>query len=271
MSDNTSKKFRLCIANTLFSVEPLSSVPEKYCKEFLCESVSHNSESEIQIKISEADFENTKRRLTKQNSVFSSTDSSELSDSISESNIELLSLHKMLSEKLLSFDTILFHGSSINVINQKFNSSSGIIFTAPSGTGKSTHAEKWVRLFCDSQLKTEYINDDKPFIKVSDSPKIFGSPWMGKHHRGKNTSAPLKAICIITRSETNYISPVSQGEAFSEILKQTYIPRDSSLLSKTISLVNILSKRIRVFRIFCNTSDDAAHVALKSLMEHGIL
>ncbi len=268
MSDNASKKFHLCIANTLFSIEPLSSVPEKYCKNFLCESIPRNSESEIKIKISEADLENTKRRLTKRKNVLSSTDSS---DSISESSLELLSLHQMLSEKLLSFDTILFHGSSINIINRNLNSSSGIIFTAPSGTGKSTHAEKWVRLFCDSQLKTEYINDDKPFIKVSDSPKIFGSPWMGKHHRGKNTSAPLKAICIITRSETNYISPVSQGEAFSEILKQTYIPRDSSLLSKTISLVNILSKKIRVFRIFCNTSDDAAHVALKSLMEHGIL
>lgn len=56
---------------------------------------------------------------------------------------------------------------------------SAILFTAPSGTGKSTHTRMWQECFGE---RVTVINDDKPLIKINDSEAvIYGTPWCGKH------------------------------------------------------------------------------------------
>ena len=66
-----------------------------------------------------------------------------------------------------------------------------IIFTAPSGTGKSTHSALWRRHFGDDVVM---INDDKPLVREKDGRfYIYGTPWNGKHSIGNNTSAPIRS------------------------------------------------------------------------------
>lgn len=54
----------------------------------------------------------------------------------------------------------------------------GYLFTAPSGTGKSTHLALWKKYLGD---QAEVINGDKPFLKVmEDEVWVYGTPWAGK-------------------------------------------------------------------------------------------
>ena len=100
---------------------------------------------------------------------------------------------------MISYDTILFHGSVIAV------DGIGYLFTAKSGTGKSTHTRLWREYFGD---RAAMVNDDKPLLKITDSSVIaYGTPYNGKHRLGTNISVPLKAICILTRAADNHIEP----------------------------------------------------------------
>ena len=86
-----------------------------------------------------------------------------------------------------------------------------IIFTAPSGTGKSTHAALWRRHFGD---EVTMINDDKPLVREKDGRfVIYGTPWNGKHGIGTNTSAPVKAVVFLSQAPENTAKPISPVEA----------------------------------------------------------
>ena len=68
------------------------------------------------------------------------------------------------------------------------------LFTAKSGTGKSTHTRYWLEAFGN---RAAIINDDKPFIRLdTPAPMICGAPWSGKHGLDTNLSVPLAGICI---------------------------------------------------------------------------
>ena len=71
--------------------------------------------------------------------------------------LETLAVYRKISEKLPEYDTFLFHGSAIAVDGAAY------IFTAKSGTGKSTHTRLWREML---GMRAVMVNDDKPLIKV---------------------------------------------------------------------------------------------------------
>ena len=113
-------------------------------------------------------------------------------------------LHALLAEKLVAYGALLMHGSALCMDGNAY------IFTAKSGTGKSTHARLWREAFGD---RVWMINDDKPMIRV-DEMRVYGTPWDGKHHLSRNASAPLKAIVKLERAEENRVAPLAKADAF---------------------------------------------------------
>ncbi len=167
---------------------------------------------------------------------------------------EIMALYRKICFYMGEYNTFMFHGSAWRY------DGNGYIFTAPSGTGKSTHGEKWQRLF-----GAEAINDDKPLLSLRDVPVVWGTPWMGKHKKGKNISCPVKAICLIERNETNKIERLSSKDGFDVILRQTHIPSDASRTAKVLSLAIELSKSVPVYKLSCNMDDEAAFVSFNEL------
>ena len=55
----------------------------------------------------------------------------------SDCNLEMLAVYRKLAEELVERDILLFHGSVIAVDGKAY------LFTAKSGTGKSTHTRLW--------------------------------------------------------------------------------------------------------------------------------
>ena len=140
---------------------------------------------------------------------------------------------------------------------------SAILFTAPSGTGKSTHTRMWQECFGE---RVTVINDDKPLIKINDSEAvIYGTPWCGKHGIETNTSAKIKAVVILEQSEVNSIKPISFFDAYTTILNQTYRPNDADKMRKVLSMINGLIKNVTIYKLGCNISHEAAETAYNAI------
>ncbi len=171
--------------------------------------------------------------------------------------LEQLALLRKLSQALPERNRLLFHGSALAMDGQ------GILFTAKSGTGKSTHARLWRECF-GSRVQT--VNDDKPFLSLEEEGVyVYGNPWLGKHRLGCNMSAPLTAIGVIIRSETNYLRRLSPRQALPVLLSQTFTPAQSVAAAATVQLVLQLSTRVPVYEIHCNMEPQAALTAWETM------
>ena len=155
------------------------------------------------------------------------------------------------------YGTFLFHGSCVAVDGQ------GYLFTAKSGTGKSTHTRLWREYLGD---KAVMVNDDKPLLSVLESGVIVhGTPYNGKHKLGSNISVPLKAICILERAEENHIERITKAQAYAMLLQQVYRPQDSAQMAKTLQLIDKAAERTELYRLGCNMDISAAETAYNAM------
>lgn len=172
--------------------------------------------------------------------------------------LETLAVYRKLCSVLPERDILLMHGSVIAVDGE------GYLFTAASGTGKSTHVRLWRQLFGDRAVM---VNDDKPLVRVyaDREPIVYGTPWDGKHHLSSNIAVPLKAICILERGQENEIHSIPPEEAYPMLLQQTFRPKDAMGLMRTMQLLNTLGTNLGLYRLHCNMNPEAAKVAYKGM------
>lgn len=162
---------------------------------------------------------------------------------------ESVAILRAICDDIIGKDGFFLHCSCLKYKGE------AIIFTAPSGTGKSTHASLWRRHFED---EVEMINDDKPLVREKDGTFIiYGTPWNGKHGLGNNIAAPIKTIVFLRQAPTNTAAPVSAVEALALLLQQTVLPSDKAQLSKLLDLLGKLVETIPMYRLECTISDEA--------------
>ena len=170
--------------------------------------------------------------------------------------LEELAVYRKVSEKMPYYDTILFHGSVIAVDGAAY------VFTAKSGTGKSTHTALWRRLFGDRAVM---VNDDKPLLHVGDVVTAYGTPYDGKHKLSNKIAVPIKAVCILERAEENSIVKITRSEAYPMLVQQAYRPVDTAAMQKTLSLIDKMADSVELYRLGCNMDPDAARVAYEGM------
>lgn len=178
------------------------------------------------------------------------------SPNFSKELLEETAVYRKIGEKMPDYDTVIFHGSAIAVDGQ------GYLFTAKSGTGKSTHTRLWRQLLKDKAIM---INDDKPLIHIGETITIYGTPYNGKHRLGNNISVPLKAICILQRAEKNYIKKISKAQAYTMLLQQVYRPHDTVQMKKTLQLIDKMAAHIDLYLLECNMDISAADIAYNTM------
>lgn len=171
---------------------------------------------------------------------------------------EVLLIHKRVSTYLLeNKDGFLFHSSSIKVGDK------AVIFTAKSGTGKSTQARHWKECF-DGEVT--YVNDDKPFIRLVDGTfYVYGSPWNGKHRLGANVKAPVGAVCFLFRGDVDRVEKISSFEAIPLFLNQTLGFCEDENRLKVLSLLDKLLKSVKTYKIYCTDTKESAKIIRKGL------
>ncbi len=171
--------------------------------------------------------------------------------------LERSAIHALLAEKIVEHDVLLMHGSALCMDGQAY------IFTAKSGTGKSTHARLWREVFGP---RVWMINDDKPMLKFkSDGITVWGTPWDGKHHLSRNAGIPLKAVVHLKRDDENSIEPLPKADAFPVIMEQTYHSKDPATAAKILKLEMQLLNKTEFYTLYCNQETEAARTAYKGI------
>lgn len=174
-----------------------------------------------------------------------------------EEYLEFIALQRKIAEYFFDSNILLFHGSVIAVDNTAY------LFTAKSGTGKSTHTRLWREQFGDRAVM---VNDDKPFLQLTDDGVIaHGSPWNGKHRLGSNISVPLKAICILERSAENWIKPISPAQALPMLFQQSQRPQNPANMPKYMELIDKLANGVEFYRMGCNMDPEAALISYEAM------
>ena len=141
----------------------------------------------------------------------------------------------------------------------------GYLFTALSGTGKSTHARNWRKVFGD---RVTMINDDKPLIRrIGDEYYVCGTPWMGKSNIGSNRIAPIKAIFILKRGEENTASLTTPAKQIRQLMEATLFPRTKEDMVKLLVFFDDLFNHVRLAELYCNQDEDSARVAYEAVRE----
>ncbi len=163
--------------------------------------------------------------------------------------------------EMLNFGGIMLHSSAVVVDGKAY------LFSAKSGTGKSTHTSLWLKLLGG---KAYILNDDKPAIRLVDGKvRAFGTPFSGKSDLHKNIGVDIGAICFLEQSEENSIKQITVAEALPLILAQVPFTGEGEALPKTLDVLDKLLTQIPCFKLNCNMDISAAELSYNTLKKGG--
>ena len=171
----------------------------------------------------------------------------------------LYAVREILTGRLIFENGLRLHSSV--VLSRGF----GILFSAVSGTGKSTHAHLWNELLPDVRI----INGDNGFCRLSDdTPVVYGAPWCGSSGEYINTSAPVRAIVFLEQATENKIVKLGTAEAFMRLSARCYMPVwDKHLMEKCIETTEKFVRKVDCWLLSCLPDYDAVRVVNQCIWE----
>ncbi len=163
------------------------------------------------------------------------------------------------AKQLLTFSGFQLHASAVELAGRAY------LFSGPCGIGKSTHAEKWRRLF-----GADFLNDDKPALRRLDRGWMaYGTPWSGKHDLSRPAGAPVGALVFLRRGEENQIKPLSPSAALPLFLSQTPRALLWDGMERLLTLADQFLREVPVWRLTCRNEDEAAYLAQSTICPKG--
>ena len=158
---------------------------------------------------------------------------------------------------LLDYRGCMIHASAVMVDGQAY------LFSAPCGTGKSTHTGLWRQYMGDRAV---ILNDDKPAVRQQDGQLwVYGTPFSGKSDLNVNRRAPLKAICMLAQGSENVIRRLSPGEAIPLLMQQTVRPASADRMGSLLMRLDEILRAVPVFHMACTISEDAVRTSYEAM------
>jgi len=164
----------------------------------------------------------------------------------------MINIRKILTGRLSLDKGFIIHSCII-----EFNGV-GILFSAASGTGKSTHARLWQKVF----PTTKIINGDNGFCRIiENTPIIFSTPWCGDSNQYTDKSIPIKAIVFLEQAYTNSIEQLNELDSFLYLSARCYLPFwDEELINKSLEVVKTLTTEVDCYLLKCLPDHDAVRI-----------
>jgi len=152
-----------------------------------------------------------------------------------------------LFDLLADFGMLILHSAYIVTAEGE-----GILFSGPSGTGKSTQAELW-RQYAGAQV----INGDRSLVRPVDGT-VHGILYSGTSGICHNISAPLRAVVLPVQAAEDRVYPLRPQERFMRLLNQcSYYPWDAESAALMTELVARLVGRVPIYRLDCRKDEGA--------------
>lgn len=239
--------FTMEIAGMVVCVHPLFQSTREYCRPYLSEKAP-----DVSVSVALQDLIR-EQKLLEQEAVEEGLKIRKFKDPFLERSV----IQRRVADYLISRQTLMLHGSTVAVDGRAY------LFTAPCGTGKSTHTRLWREAFGDRAVM---VNDDKPFLRITPQGVLaYGSPWSGKHGLASNVCVPLRGICLLHRGSENRIRSADSENLMVMLHHQAHIPADPDLAESAHKLVDTLAEMVPLWEMECNREIDAAKVAYQAM------
>lgn len=241
--------FCMRIADLVVRAHPLHAQVAWLCRDYIACDAGSEVRVDLDVRVTQADIE-AERAVA--------TEGTDWTDAY----LETLAVQRAIANRLPERHRLLVHGAVIEFEGRAY------LFTAPSGTGKSTHIRLWRQYLGDA---VRVINGDKPFVRIPEHrdelPVVYGTPWAGKEGWQRNDSAPLVGIVLLSRSEpgSSSIRLASAALNIDKIMRQVYFPPDAGAAVLTLDLLDAMLARVPVYELACDMSEDAVRASFEGL------
>lgn len=155
----------------------------------------------------------------------------------------------------LAFEKVLInHNAIVLHCSYIIDNNEAILFTAPSGTGKSTQAELWKQY-----RNATIVNGDRAIIKkINNVYYAMGMPICGSSDTCLNISVPIKAIVYLGQSSTNIINLIDEKNMIKRLVSETTINFfNTDFLNQALEIIQDLAKNVNMYELLCTKDENA--------------
>lgn len=170
--------------------------------------------------------------------------------------------HVGLESLMLYRDRLCFHAACVRTDR------GGLLFSGPSGIGKSTQAELWCR-----HRGAKLINGDRPILGRGQAGWFaWGSPYAGSSHCYVNESCPINAIVMLRQGKNCTLRRLTPGEAFRAVWSGVTVPGwDAGATERACDLALGISAMVPVYELTCTPEEQAVILLERELRKDGVL
>lgn len=163
-------------------------------------------------------------------------------------------LHKALMQR----GAAILHASYIDRNGQ------ALLFTAPSGTGKSTQAELWAHY-----TGAEIVNGDRVLVRRRGGRwYAYGYPCCGSSRICLNRTLPLRAIVVLRQGKENRVESLSPPQKIRALAAATEVyPWDNREINRALDIASMMVKNITVVQLTCRPEEGAVKMLNQYLEE----
>ncbi len=165
-----------------------------------------------------------------------------------------------LERHLLNQNALVLHSSFIEYEGKS------ILFTAPSGTGKSTQAGLWQKY-----ENVQIINGDRSIIHLEEGSFYSeGLPFCGSSQIHVNKKMPLGAIVFIEQWPDNIAEPMKLSSAASKLYGEMSVNNwNTQSVLKAFDLIEKITHAVPMVHLKCNMEQDAVETLKFFLHNYG--
>lgn len=169
-----------------------------------------------------------------------------------------LYLGNLFFSRILASGGLYLHASAVAYQEKAY------LFSADSGTGKSTHTRLWKQIFGD---QATVFNDDKPILRKLDGTwYAYGTPWCGKDFINANMKVPVAGICFLKQAGENKIRRIDKSDAALRIFEQSIrYMHSSERLDLLLPLIDRVVRDIPVFELENRPEPEAALLSYETM------
>lgn len=170
--------------------------------------------------------------------------------------------HVGIESLLLYRERMCFHAACVQTDR------GGILFSGPSGIGKSTQAELWCR-----HRGARLLNGDRPILGSGPSGYLaWGSPYAGSSRCYVNASCPVNAIVMLCQGQACALRRLSPGEAFRAVWSGVTVPGwDARGTQIACDLALGISAEVPCYELTCTPDEQAVLLLEQELRKDGVL
>lgn len=153
---------------------------------------------------------------------------------------------------------IPMHAASVKIHDQV------ILFTGPSGMGKSTQSNLWIR-----HLNAQPVNGDKTVLyPQKQQVSAYGSFYAGSSEIIHNISGTVGAIISLKQGPENIIRRLGVSEAFRKIYPRFLVPQwDSVVTAQAMAMIQQVVTSVPVYELECRPDEEAVQLAYETIFK----